>query len=67
VLVAIGGIVGELARFFTVAALVTFGGAYAMLPFVANAAANHYGRLTSKDMVAGLALGESTPRPADHG
>ncbi|MGN6377567.1 MAG: chromate efflux transporter [Gaiellales bacterium] len=63
VLVAIGGIVGELAGFFTVAALVTFGGAYAVLPFVANAAVNHYGWLTSKDMVAGLALGESTPGP----
>jgi chromate transporter len=63
VLVAIGGIVGELAGFFTLAALVTFGGAYAVLPFVANAAVNHYGWLTSKDMVAGLALGESTPGP----
>ena len=61
--VAIGGIVGQLAGFFTVAALVTFGGAYAVLPFVANAAVNHYGWLTSKDMVAGLALGESTPGP----
>ena len=34
-----------------------------MLPFVASAAVNHYGWLTSKDMVAGLALGESTPGP----
>ena len=63
VLVAIGGLVGELAGFFTLAALVTFGGAYAVLPFVANAAVNHYNWLTSKDMVAGLALGESTPGP----
>jgi chromate transporter len=63
VLVAVGGVVGELAGFFTIAALVTFGGAYAVLPFVANAAVNHYGWLTSKDMVAGLALGESTPGP----
>jgi chromate transporter len=62
-LVLIGGIAGQLAGFFTVAALVTFGGAYAVLPFVANAAVNHYGWLTSKDMVAGLALGESTPGP----
>ncbi len=62
-LVLIGGVVGDLAGFFTVAALVTFGGAYAVLPFVANAAVNHYGWLTSKDMVAGLALGESTPGP----
>ncbi len=58
-----GGLVGQLAGFFTIAALVTFGGAYAVLPFVANAAVNHYGWLTSKDMVAGLALGESTPGP----
>ncbi len=63
VLVALGGVMGELAGFFTIAALVTFGGAYAVLPFVANAAVNHYGWLTSKDMVAGLALGESTPGP----
>jgi chromate transporter len=62
-LVLIGGLVSELAGFFTLAALVTFGGAYAVLPFVANAAVNHYGWLTSKDMVAGLALGESTPGP----
>ena len=62
-LVLAGGVLGELAGFFTLAALVTFGGAYAVLPFVANAAVNHYGWLTSKDMVAGLALGESTPGP----
>ena len=41
--VAIGGLVGQLAGFFTIAALITFGGAYAVLPFVANAAVNHYG------------------------
>jgi len=62
-LIAVGGVVGELAGFFTVAALVTFGGAYAVLPYVATQAVNHYGWLTSKDMVAGLALGESTPGP----
>ena len=63
VLVAVGGLIGQLAGFFTVAALVTFGGAYAVLPFVAGAAVNHYGWLSPKDMVAGLALGESTPGP----
>lgn len=63
VLVLIGGVIGDLAGFFTLAALVTFGGAYAVLPFVATQAVNHYGWLTSKDMVAGLALGESTPGP----
>src|SRR5207253_2470540 len=63
ILVLAGGVLGDLAGFFTLAALVTFGGAYAVLPFVAGAAVNHYGWLTSKDMVAGLALGESTPGP----
>jgi chromate transporter len=62
-LLVAGGFVAQLAGFFTLAALVTFGGAYAVLPFVASAAVNHYGWLTSKDMVAGLALGESTPGP----
>jgi chromate transporter len=63
VLVLAGGLLGQLAGFFTLAALVTFGGAYAVLPFVASAAVNHYGWLSPKDMVAGLALGESTPGP----
>jgi chromate transporter len=57
------GLVAELAGFFTLAALITFGGAYAVLPFVADAAVNHYGWLSADDMVAGLALGESTPGP----
>lgn len=63
VLLAAGGVVAQLAGFFTVASLVTFGGAYAVLPFVANAAVNHYGWLSAQDMIAGLALGESTPGP----
>ena len=63
VLLLVGGFVAQLTGFFTLAALITFGGAYAVLPFVASAAVNHYGWLTSKDMVAGLALGESTPGP----
>jgi chromate transporter len=63
VLLAAGGLVAQLAGFFTLAALVTFGGAYAVLPFVANAAVNHYGWLSAQDMIAGLALGESTPGP----
>src|SRR4029079_11307892 len=63
ILLAVGGLVGQLTGFFTLAALVTFGGAYAVLPFVASAAVNHYGWLTAQDMVAGLALGESTPGP----
>ncbi len=63
VLLLVGGLVAELAGFFTLAALVTFGGAYAVLPFVADAAVNRFGWLTADDMVAGLALGESTPGP----
>ena len=58
-----GGLVAELAGFFTLAALVTFGGAYAVLPFVAHAAVDRFGWLSADDMVAGLALGESTPGP----
>ncbi|MGH3065716.1 MAG: chromate efflux transporter [Gaiellaceae bacterium] len=58
-----GGLVAELAGFFTLAALVTFGGAYAVLPFVADAAVDRFGWLSADDMVAGLALGESTPGP----
>ena len=63
VLLAAGGLIAELAGFFTVAALITFGGAYAVLPFVADAAVNRFGWLSADDMVAGLALGESTPGP----
>lgn len=62
-LLLIGGVVAELAGFFSLAALVTFGGAYAVLPFVADQAVNTFGWLSSKDMVAGLALGETTPGP----
>jgi chromate transporter len=63
VLVATGGVLGDLAWFFTATALVTFGGAYAVLPFVANASVHHFGWLTSEQMIAGLALGETTPGP----
>jgi chromate transporter len=62
-LLAAGGLVAELAGFFTIAALVTFGGAYAVLPFVADAAVSRFDWLSADDMVAGLALGESTPGP----
>lgn len=52
-----------MARFFTQAAFVTFGGAYAVLPYVADAAVNHFQWLTAADMVNGLALAETTPGP----
>ncbi|MDE2149786.1 MAG: chromate efflux transporter [Gammaproteobacteria bacterium] len=49
--------------FFTGAALLTFGGAYAVLPYVYQAAVAHYGWLTAPQMIDGLALGETTPGP----
>lgn len=53
----------DVARLFTAAAFVTFGGAYAVLPYVAQAAVETYGWLTPPQMLAGLALAESTPGP----
>ena len=62
-LLLVGGVVAELTGFFTIVALVTFGGAYAVLPFVAAAAVGRFGWLTPEQMIAGLALGETTPGP----
>ena len=50
-------------RFFTQAALVTFGGAYAVLAYVAQTLAGDYGWITSTQAVDGLALAETTPGP----
>jgi chromate transporter len=50
-------------RFFTVAALVTFGGAYAVLAYVSQAAAGAYGWITQGQAIDGLALAETTPGP----
>ena len=49
--------------FFTKAALVTFGGAYAVLPYVFKGGVEHYQWLTAHQMIDGLALGETTPGP----
>ena len=49
--------------FFTKAALLTFGGAYAVLPYVYQAVVENYGWLTPVQMIDGLALGETTPGP----
>lgn len=49
--------------FFTQAALLSFGGAYAVLPLVTQAAVVQFGWLTAAQMMDGLALGESTPGP----
>jgi len=51
------------ALFFTGAAFVTFGGAYAVLSYVADVAVNTYGWLSAEQMVQGLGLAESTPGP----
>jgi chromate transporter len=53
----------QMAWFFTKAALVTFGGAYAVLPYVYQGAVGGYGWLTPRQMIDGLALGETTPGP----
>jgi chromate transporter len=63
---AVVGVDGTLARmgwFFTKAALMTFGGAYAVLPYVVQGAVEHYGWLSASQMIDGLALGETTPGP----
>jgi len=57
------GLPSNMAWFFTKAALLTFGGAYAVLPYVYQGAVEHYGWLTGPQMIAGLALGETTPGP----
>ncbi|MCK6388247.1 MAG: chromate efflux transporter [Zoogloea sp.] len=53
----------QMGWFFTKAALVTFGGAYAVLPYVYQGAVDGYGWLTPTQMIDGLALGETTPGP----
>lgn len=53
----------ELYRFFTTAALVTFGGAYAVLAWVSQQVVEVHGWLTQAETVAGLALAETTPGP----
>ncbi len=52
-----------LVLFFTKAALVTFGGAYAVLPYVAQVSVEKYQWLNELQMIDGLALGETTPGP----
>jgi chromate transporter len=53
----------QMGWFFTKAALLTFGGAYAVLPYVYQGAVEHYQWLTPLQMIDGLALGETTPGP----
>lgn len=53
----------QMGWFFTKAALLTFGGAYAVLPYVYQGAVEHFLWLTPSQMIDGLALGETTPGP----
>ncbi len=53
----------QMGWFFTKAAFLTFGGAYAVLPYVLQATVETYGWLTAPQMIDGLALGETTPGP----
>ena len=65
-LVATQGMQGTLTQmgwFFTKAALLTFGGAYAVLPYVYQGAVEHHHWLSGAQMIDGLALGETTPGP----
>jgi chromate transporter len=53
----------QMGWFFTKAALLTFGGAYAVLPYVYQGAVDTFGWVTPVQMIDGLALGETTPGP----
>ena len=58
-----GSTLARMGWFFTKAALLTFGGAYAVLPYVYQGAVETYAWLTPAQMIDGLALGETTPGP----
>jgi chromate transporter len=57
------GMLVQMGWFFTKAAFLTFGGAYAVLPYVYQGAVGHYEWLSAAQMIDGLALGETTPGP----
>ncbi|GGB91819.1 chromate efflux transporter [Pseudoduganella buxea] len=57
------GPLASMGWFFTKMALLTFGGAYAVLPYVVDGAVHQFGWLTPAQMIDGLALGETTPGP----
>jgi chromate transporter len=64
-LLALGGSADlyKMGEFFTGAAFLTIGGAYAVLPYVYQGAVEQFGWLTGAQMIDGLALGETTPGP----
>jgi chromate transporter len=57
------GTLTQMAWFFSKAAMLTFGGAYAVLPYVYQGAVEHHQWLSGAQMMDGLALGETTPGP----
>ncbi len=57
------GVYADIARLFTITSLISFGGAYAVLAYVAQQAVEVYGWLAPGEMVNGLALAETTPGP----
>ena len=59
----VDAVLTQMAWFFTKAALLTFGGAYAVLPYVYQGAVEQFHWLTGPQMIDGLALGETTPGP----
>jgi chromate transporter len=59
----VAGTLTQMAWFFTKAALLTFGGAYAVLPYVYQGAVEQHQWLSGAQMIDGLALGETTPGP----
>jgi chromate transporter len=63
VLLTVGGVFRDIAWFFSKMAVVTFGGAYAVLAYVAQEAVESYRWLTAGQMLAGLGLAETTPGP----
>ncbi|MDO9713665.1 chromate efflux transporter [Paracraurococcus lichenis] len=62
-LAAVGGTYADIAWFFSKMAVVTVGGAYAVLAYVAQDAVQAYGWLSPQEMLAGLGLAETTPGP----
>jgi len=62
-LYGVHGLLPQMAWFFTKAALLTFGGAYAVLPYVVQGAVHQFAWLNAAQMMDGLALGETTPGP----
>jgi chromate transporter len=58
-----GSVFSQISIFFSKLAMVTFGGAYAVLAYVAQQAADHYHWVTAREMLDGLGMAETTPGP----